>query len=220
MSAKGSEDPYLYPGTQILKNLRDIRDQKTLDEFEADRVAANIVAIAERPITGPFDLSRLQETHRRLFEGVYPFAGELRQTGRMVKTRESGETVSYPPSAFIGQHIESTLDQLRNESFTALDADAFAKRIAYYYAELDAAHPFREGNSRTLRMFTADIARVTGWQLTWRECSRTNEQRQALYRARDKAVRAADSRDLAAMIRSVLSPIEDEGQTETIGTAS
>ena len=81
-------DPYCYPGTDVLINLADIRDQKALDRFEAQISSASIAHLSIEPITGPFDTARLQETHRRIFGRVYPWAGELRRAiGMMAKAR-------------------------------------------------------------------------------------------------------------------------------------
>ncbi len=214
MIQKDSDDPYCYPGSKVLRNYADIQDQETLDQFEADQVSLNFRAIRERPITGPFDLKRFQETHHRIFEGIYPFAGELRRTGRIGKTRPYGQDVSYPPSIYLQPQLDDLFRQLKAENcLNGQDIDEFAERLAHYYVELDAAHSFREGNSRTLRMFTQDIARANGYTLDWTKCSETEEQRHNLYRARDKGVLQGKSADLAAIMRSVLSPAEPERAT-------
>jgi cell filamentation protein len=94
-----TNDRYCYPGTDVLRNLENIRDQKTLDRFEADAVAANIVALTLNPIQAPFDVLRLRETHRRIFCSVYLWAGELRkEIGMMAKTRASGSRDPNRPS--------------------------------------------------------------------------------------------------------------------------
>jgi len=92
-------DPYFYPGTTVLKNLADIREQSALNKFEADVVTGSMARIAERPLTGLFDLSRLQETHRRLFERVYSWAGELRNSGRLAKKGYGNDSVQNGPFA-------------------------------------------------------------------------------------------------------------------------
>jgi len=74
-----ARDPYVYPGTNVLINNGDIRDQAELNRFEEDAVFVAFAAMKHRLITGPFDLRRLQETHRRIFGRVYPWAGELRK---------------------------------------------------------------------------------------------------------------------------------------------
>lgn len=153
------------------------------------------------PIAGPFDTRRLQETHRRIFGNVYPWAGEIRKDiGIMAKDR-SGFVVAYGPSANVPGALASTFAALKTENcLFGLDAGQFAKRLAFYYSELDAVHPFREGNSRTLRVFTADIARAAGHRLEWSRTGTSAEDRQRLYHARDLAVMRGDTSELAAII--------------------
>ena len=65
-----------------------------------------------------------------------------------------------------------------------------------YYSELDAIHAFREGNSRTLRAFTSDLAQSVGHRLDWALTAQTEEQRMRLYHARDLAVMRGDTPEL------------------------
>jgi fido (protein-threonine AMPylation protein) len=48
-----------------------------------------------------------------------------------------------------------------------LDREAFAARLAYYLGEVNAVHPFREGNGRTQRAFFEQLAREAGYTLAW-----------------------------------------------------
>lgn len=48
-----------------------------------------------------------------------------------------------------------------------LKRETFLDRLTYYVAEVYAVHPFREGNSRTLRAFFAQLAHDAGWELNW-----------------------------------------------------
>jgi cell filamentation protein len=70
-----SDDPYVYPGTTILRNKPGIKDAAQLDAFErhvtTQRAAEGIPA-------GCFDLSHLQSIHRHLFQDVYDWAGQVR----------------------------------------------------------------------------------------------------------------------------------------------
>lgn len=85
-----------------------------------------------------------------------------------------------------------------------LDAAKFAARLAFYYSELDAIHPFREGNSRTLRAFTSDLAQAAGYRLDWARSGSAPEDRQRLYHARDLAVMRGDPAELAGIIAANL----------------
>jgi cell filamentation protein len=201
-----ANDPYCYPGTDVLRNLGNIRDQKTLNSFEADAVAASIVALKLSPIQGPFDTHRLQETHRRIFGNVYPWAGELRKDiGIMAKTRPSGSVVAYGPSQNVPAALASTFATLKAENYLVeVGSEPIAKRLAYFYSELDSIHAFRDGNSRTLRAFTSDIARAAGYRLDWAPTAATEDQRQRLYHARDLAVMRGDTSQLAQILSSNL----------------
>jgi cell filamentation protein len=154
-------DPYCYPSTRVLENLKGLRDSDALASFESKAVALRLEELKRKPITGPFNLKRLQETHRRIFQDVYPWAGSIRQyTGTMSKTRANGTTVTYCDSNFIMNAMAPVFVALEKENFLrGLAIPQFATRAAHFYGELDAVHAFREGNSRTLRQFFADLAR-------------------------------------------------------------
>jgi cell filamentation protein len=71
-------DPYVYPGTSILRNRWGVRDAAELARREATITAARLAELAERPIPGDFDLAHLQALHRHIFGDVYDWAGEIR----------------------------------------------------------------------------------------------------------------------------------------------
>jgi cell filamentation protein len=71
-------DPYTYPGTNVLKNLRDIRDWDLPQQFEADAAAFRLRQIEHLGMNGKLDAAHLQAIHRYLFQDVYPWAGEFR----------------------------------------------------------------------------------------------------------------------------------------------
>ena len=89
----------------------------------------------------------------------------------------------------IGARIGSVLrkfggpDALRDRGL-----DEAVALLARLYGDLDHAHGFHEGNSRTLREFTRELADAAGFQLDWTRVGMTAEARNALYVARDVAV--------------------------------
>jgi cell filamentation protein len=199
-------DPYCYPGTDVLPNLEGIRDAKTLAQFEVQIASINIARLAIRPITGPFDAGRLKETHRRIFGNVYPWAGEFRQGIGMMTKERSGFVVTYGPSENVPAALAATFAALKSEKeLRGLYATPFAGRLAYFYSELDAIHAFREGNSRTLRAFTSDIAQAAGYRLDWAEAALAPDSQQRLYHARDLAVMRGGTSELAQIVASCLS---------------
>jgi fido (protein-threonine AMPylation protein) len=101
-----SMDPYVYPGTSVLRNLRDIRDPELLSEFEAEATARRLRQLENKPTVGPVRCERhLQAIHRHIFQDVYEWAGDF----RTVNISKSGD-----PFAF-HQHIVSSLDKMCGE---------------------------------------------------------------------------------------------------------
>ena len=78
MSRYDGSDTYVYPGTEVLFNKADIREQAALDVFEADVTAVRMLELFNQPIQGEFDLSHLCAIHQYLFQDVYVWAGEIR----------------------------------------------------------------------------------------------------------------------------------------------
>jgi cell filamentation protein len=92
-------DPYVYPGTNVLRNLRDIRDPDILNEFEADATSRRIRQLGHKPAAGALDTRHLQAIHHHIFQDVYSWAGEF----RTVNISRSGQF----PFAFPEQIIPS-----------------------------------------------------------------------------------------------------------------
>lgn len=202
-------DPYVYPGTNVLRNKLGLMDQATLHTAECDFAALGLSRLQARRLKLPIGVARLKATHKAIFGQVYPWAGEFREnTGSMRKWREAGYAVVYGPSAFIAQEIERIFANLKNEGdLRGLSLDEFAAKAAFYYGEMDGTHPFREGNSRTLRQFFVDLARGAGFDLDWSPCGVTEDARQALYRARDAAWMQGKPQALRGILRAGLKPL-------------
>src|SRR5438270_8973437 len=73
-----SSDPYLYPGTTVLKNLRGLTDPRELDSFEARSTHRRLAELIEAPPSGKFDTAHLKAIHRYIFQDVFDWAGQLR----------------------------------------------------------------------------------------------------------------------------------------------
>lgn len=156
-----SDDPYVDPDTGVLVNLLGLSDAEQLQAAEADLAFARTELLELHPLPGDYDVAHLQAFHRHLFGDVYPWAGDFR-------------TVNIARSASFGdwRHIRTNLDQVFGDLATehhllGLDRTDFVRRVAHYLGEVNAAHPFREGNGRTQRAFFRRLARDAGWGLRW-----------------------------------------------------
>ncbi len=155
-------DPYVYPGTGVLRNLAGLQDADTLADHEAQASTLRLAQLAALRLEGAYDLLHLQEFHRFIFQDIYSWAGELRS----VPLAKPGSMFALP------EHIESyateVFRQLNDERhLRGLPRDQFAERLTYYYAEINAVHPFRDGNGRAQRAFLRQLALDAGHTLAW-----------------------------------------------------
>lgn len=145
---------YCYAGTAILKNKLDLRDAAELADFEAEITAQR----ASEPLPeGGLDYTHYKAVHRHLFQDVYPWAGEIRK----VRIGKDGNWFCFPEH--IDKQMLDLFGWLANENYLRdLEGEAFAKKAAHFLAELNAIHPFREGNGRTQLSFLAMLADQAG----------------------------------------------------------
>lgn len=153
-------DPYLIPGTDTLRNKLGFVDAGKLREAEYDFTVNRADDLVKNPIRGDFDLAHLQRIHGYLFQDVYDWAGELR-TVDIAKGGARFAHAGFLEAVFNGIHRE-----LAAENFLrGLDKEQFVERFSYFYGEINAAHPFREGNGRSTREFMGQLAEQAGYFL-------------------------------------------------------
>jgi cell filamentation protein, protein adenylyltransferase len=164
-------DPYVYPETTVLRNRRDVRDAVQLNRFEAIATTRRSIEPEHEPVQGRFDARHLQAIHRHIFQDVFDWAGEF----RTVSISKSGDPIRvsaahcFEPRA---SSLERTCGELQGELHLAgSDLEHFARRGAYYLDEINAIHPFREGNGRTQREFVRELALQNGLTIDWRQVS-------------------------------------------------
>lgn len=154
-------DPYLDPATGVLRNRLGISDPAQLREAEAGLTLAALADLGTRTLPGGYDLPHLQAFHREIFADLYPWAGELRVVG-----------IAKSDPFCLPQHIETysadVFGGLAKElHLRGLTRDGFLGRVTHYFAEVNAIHPFREGNGRTQRAFFRQLSREAGWPIDW-----------------------------------------------------
>lgn len=161
MTAGREGDPYTDPETGVLRNKLGIADPATLAEVEADLTVTRAVWLADHPVPGSYDLTHLRAFHRLLFGDVYEWAGELR-TVRIAKT----DLFCMPQ--FLESNAAKVFEALQGEAWLRnLSRPEFVERLAYHLGEVNALHPFREGNGRAQRAFFAQLSREAGWEVRW-----------------------------------------------------
>ena len=153
---------------QLIKSYyesKDIRAVKAAETEEADKVSANIAALLNER-TFAFTFAGLVAIHRRVFDGVFKFAGQIRDYNITKKEWVlRGDTVLYVSAPDIRRAIEYDLEQEKTFNYIGLDISQIVGHIAQFVSGLWQIHPFGEGNTRTTAVFTIQYLRTMGFNV-------------------------------------------------------
>ena len=150
---------YCYPDSEVLINKLGIRDRDKLCKFERKLTMLRLLELMDKPINGKFDFKHLQAIHKYIFQDVYEWAGKVR-------TVDIAKGNVFCNVRFIESQADEIFSKLKAEKFLAgLDEEMFIRRLAYYFSEINALHPFREGNGRSQREFIRSLALKNGYFL-------------------------------------------------------
>jgi len=144
------------------KESHDIPD----DAEEADKVAARMIGIIESPAFN-FSMTYYLGLHRQIFDGVFKFAGQIREVELMKREWVlNGDSVQYTPSCMIRDALEYDFERERKFKYKGLSEDAFIEHFAAFISGIWQIHPFREGNTRTAGLFAIKYLRSKGYDVT------------------------------------------------------
>lgn len=188
-------DPYLLPGADVLRNRCSITDATVLADFELTASLARVAELERQPMEGDFDLRHLCAVHRRIFGDVYDWAG-------MIRTVDIAKGMYFCRSDVIESESRRVFGAIARDSYlTGLSRDTFVVKLADHWGEVNALHPFREGNTRTQRVFFQQLAHVAGWPIDWAKLDY-----KAFIEARYDNLRTADSTALATVLDPAVAP--------------
>lgn len=135
-----------------------------LQRRETPLALRRLLELQQMSVTGKFDAQHLQAIHRYIFQDVYDLAGKFRTVNI------SKPNALFPPPQHLKAALSALLDELAGEDLMkGQSLAAWAHRAAYFLGEINAIHPFREGNGRTQREFIRQLATVNGHTLVWRQ---------------------------------------------------
>lgn len=133
---------------------------------EADKVAARIAEIlSEKTFT--FSPVGYITIHRRLFQGIYKFAGKVRDYNITKKEWVlKGETVLYASADSIWETLDYDFMQEKNFSYKDLNINDAVTHIAKFISGIWQIHAFGEGNTRTTAVFAIKYLRTFGFDIS------------------------------------------------------
>lgn len=135
-----------------------------LDE-EADTASVNITKIINEP-SFAFSIIGLTSIHQRIFDGVFKFAGKIRdcELSKNEWVLGGNQSVSYHPPLLLKEAIEHDLNREKEFNYSGLSIFEVIKHLSQFIADLWQIHPFREGNTRTTAVFLIKYLRSMGIQ--------------------------------------------------------
>ncbi len=168
---------------------------------EADKVSTRIAEILSEQ-TFTFSPVEFITIHRRLFEGLYKYAGSIRDYNI---TKDEwvlgGKSVYYASAPTIRETLEYDFQTERNFSYANLPIDEAIRHIARFVSGIWQIHAFGEGNTRTTAVFTIKYLRTFGFEISNETFARHS------WYFRNALVRA-NYNDLTAGIVTIIEPLE------------
>ena len=140
-------------------------DKDDADREEADKVSSNIAKLLQTDAF-TYSVAGLSAIHRAIFDGVFKHAGRFRDYD--ISKKEwvlEGDSVLYGRWQDLRMAIEYDLEQERQFDYTALTKKEMVEHLANFISGLWQIHPFAEGNTRTIAIFTIKYLRSQGFRV-------------------------------------------------------
>lgn len=155
---------YFVETGDVLENKLGISDAAELEKAEYnitdDKLAEALVSLHP----SVFDFKCLLDLHKFLFEDIYEFAGKV----RTVNISKPDSPVPFCYVDFIPSEADRIFGELAKDKYlVGLELSEFSEKLAYYASEINALHPFREGNGRTARLFLLLMVRNAGYLIDY-----------------------------------------------------
>lgn len=150
---------YCYKGTDVLINKLNITNDEDLYNAERELVSFRLSAFNDNPLKGNFDFQYLKDIHKYLFQDVYRWAGDIRNCN-------IAKQDLFCLSEYIDSFANDIFSKLKKESYYIdYDYETTLTKLALLFADINALHPFREGNGRSQRTFIESLAKINGINL-------------------------------------------------------
>ena len=193
-----SDTKYCYPNSNVLRNKKNLTDGHDLMEAETQYTAVRLLALQDMPIMGSFDFDHLKQIHGYLFQDLYEWAGEPR-------TVNIGKGNLFCLVQYIDSYADTVFGRFAKDCIAAKpDPERFVRTLAGHYADMNALHPFREGNGRAQREFARQLCLHCGYAFDLTQTSHVE-----MLRASRLSFDTGDNSALASIFKRVVRPIQN-----------
>lgn len=153
-----------YFAEDTIVNKLGISDPDELFEVEEKIVAEKIISLLKESEKFDPNLDYFKHIHRVLFEDLYDFAGQFRK----VEIAKGDSKFPFAFVQFLPAEAERIFGDLADKKyFKGMNRSDFIKSAVQLSVDLNALHPFREGNGRTIRMYLMIVAYLAGFLLDY-----------------------------------------------------
>jgi cell filamentation protein len=185
---------YIPTDSEVPENKFHLTSYAELQRRETPLALRRLLELQQLTMLGKFDSAHLRAIHRYIFQDVYPWAGEIRSVNI------SKPNALFPPPEHLRANLDTLFAELTRENLLkGLAVESWAARAAYYLGEINAIHPFREGNGRAQREFIRQLATNGGHVLVWK---RTNPRQ--MIEASQRSFLGKDYRGLEEILQVAL----------------
>ena len=133
---------------------------------EADKVSVRIAELLSEKAFS-FTPNQYLSIHKKLFNGIYPHAGCIRDYNITKKEWVlDGATVLYGSATELRATLDYDFSEERNFSYQNLSMDEIIRHLAIFISKLWQIHVFEEGNTRTTAVFFIKYLKTLGFDVT------------------------------------------------------
>lgn len=154
-----------YPNSRSRVNYFGITKKDVLDDVDRMLSAIRTAELFVSPIDEPLSVEYFVKIHKRMFGDLYPYAGVFRN-------KNAAKRTEFVPPEMIERMLNEIFEKLEASDYLRKldeddDSEDFLNELAYFMGELEAIHPFVDGNGRVIRFFITLIANRAGYYISW-----------------------------------------------------
>lgn len=152
---------YCYDNSDVLINKFNVRDENTF--YKVERLYSSIrqSELVSKPIKGKFDFAHLKSIHHYIFQDLFYWAGKPR-------TVAIAKLNMFCLPQYIETYATDIFTKLRkNNYYKGYTKEQFIEAITNLLGDINALHPFREGNGRAQREFIRCLGLLNGYGFDW-----------------------------------------------------